>query len=97
LKKEVKMLTVTERAKDMLLETLVANTNDREIGLRLTIRLPGQFGLALDRSSPADEVVEHEGLKLLLVEGELANKLEGYILDVEDTAGGKDFIVTKGG
>ena len=58
------MLTVTEAAKDKLMETLVANTDDREAGLRLMIKTPGQLGLVLDKGLPTDEVVEHEGLKL---------------------------------
>ena len=87
------MLTVTEAAKDKLMETLLANTDDREIGLRLSMKPPGQLGLVLDKGSPADKVIEHEGLKLLLVEPELVGLLEGATLDVQDTPEGPKLVL----
>lgn len=41
------MLNVTESAKHMLKEALVANTSDREAGLRLVANESGQFTLVL--------------------------------------------------
>jgi len=90
------MLTVTESAKEKLMETLLANTDDREAGLRLTMKPPGQLGLVLDRESPGDSVVEHEGLKLLLVEPELVELLEGAILEVQDTPDGPRLTILEG-
>ena len=90
------MLTVTEAAKDKLMETLLANTDDREAGLRLTMKPPGQLGLVLDRGLPTDEVVEHEGLKLLLVEPELVELLEEATLDVQDAPDGSTLTILQG-
>jgi len=90
------MLRVTEGAKDKLMETLLANTDDREAGLRLTMKPPGQLGLVLDRELPDDSVVEHEGLKLLLVEPELVELLEGVTLDVQDTPDGPKLALVQG-
>ena len=89
------MLTVTNNAKDKLMELLLVNTDDREIGLRLTMELPGQFGLALDRGLPTDEVIEHEGLKLLLIEPELVGLLEGATLDAQDTPEGPKLVISR--
>lgn len=90
------MLTVTEAAKDKLMETLLASTDDQEIGLRLSMKPPGQLGLVLDRESPADNVIEHEGLKLLLVEPELVELLQEATLDVQDTPGGPKLTISQG-
>ena len=90
------MLTVTEAAKDKLMETLLANTDDREAGLRLTMKPPGQLGLVLDRELPDDSVVEHEGLKLLLVEHEVAELLQEATLDVQDTPDGPTLTIFQG-
>ncbi len=83
------MLTVTEAAMDKLKETLKANTNDQETSLRLTMKPAGQLGLVLDKISPADSIVEHEGEKVLIISHEIAELLKGAKLDVEDTPDGK--------
>jgi len=90
------MLTVTEAAKDKLMEALLANTDDQEVGLRLSMEPPGKLGLMLDRESPGDSVVEHEGLKLLLVEHEVAELLQEATLDVQDTPDGPTLTIFQG-
>ena len=82
------MLMVTEAAKQKLKETLLNNTEDQTAGLRLKIKSPGQFGLVLDNQSPADDVIEHKGLKVLLVGQEIAELLQEATLDVQDTPDG---------
>ena len=66
------MLTVTETAKQLLKETLLAHSDDPEAGLRLSMKPPGQLGIMLDSEAEGDQVVEHEGAKVLLVASELA-------------------------
>ena len=87
------MLTVTEGAKQLLKETLLAHTDDPEIGLRLSLKAPGQLGIVLDREEEGDQVVEHEGAKVLLVAPELAPVVDGGTLDVQDTADGPKLAV----
>lgn len=89
------MLTVTESAKQLLKETLLAHSDDPEAGLRLSITPPGQFGIVLDSEAEGDQVVEHEGAKVLLVAPELAPVVEGITLDVQDTADGPKLVVSK--
>ena len=90
------MLTVTEAAKQLLKETLLANTDDQEAGLRLTMKSPGQLGLVLDRQSPGDSVIEYEGSKVLLLEHEIAELLKEVTLDVQDTPDGPQLAIFQG-
>jgi Fe-S cluster assembly iron-binding protein IscA len=91
------MITVTDSAKQLLKETLSTHTDDPSIVLRLSFIAPGQFGFLLDKEAKGDQVVEHEGLKLLLVEPNLASMVDGVTLGVKDTPKGPEFIVVKGG
>lgn len=89
------MLTVTESAKQLLKETLLAHTDDPEIGLRLSLKAPGQLGIVLDREAEGDQVVEHEGAKVLLVASGLVPVVDGVTLDVQDTPDGPKLAVSK--
>jgi len=90
------MIAVTERAKEELKRILSAKVDNPQAGLRLlTSGPPGQFGLGIDVEMPGDQVVKHEGSKVLLVEQGLATSLERHILDVENTPDGLEFVVLK--
>ena len=90
------MLTVTESAKQLLKETLLAHTDDPEVSLRLELKPPGQFGVVLGREAEGDQVIEYEETTVLLVAAELASAVEGIALDVQDTADGPQLVVSKG-
>ena len=87
------MLKVTEGAKELLRETLLGETDDPEIGLRLLREESGQLRLKLDKEELGDQVVEYEGVNVLLVKSELAAELEGITLDVQDNADGVKKLV----
>lgn len=89
------MLTVTESAKQLLKETLQAHTDDPEVGLRLSPGEPGQLGIVLDREAEGDQVVEHEGAKVLLVASELAPAVDGVTLDIQETTDGPKLAVSQ--
>lgn len=82
------MLKVTDGAKQELKKTLSAHTDDPEVSLRLELKPPNQFGLALGKEAEGDQVIEHEEAKVLLVASELAPAVDGVTLDVQDTADG---------
>lgn len=63
------MITVTERAKEELKRVWSANVGDPEVGYRLTPVAIGEYNLVPDREKEGDHVVEHEGAKILLVDG----------------------------
>jgi Fe-S cluster assembly iron-binding protein IscA len=89
------VLTVTNEAKQLLLEALLANTDDPEIGLRLALGPGGQLALVLDKEAEGDQVVEHKGSKVLLVGAELAFVVDGVTIDVRDTEDGPRLIVLR--
>ncbi len=90
------MLTVTDSARQLLKETLKARSDDPEVSLRLSLKPSGQFEIMPDREVQGDQVVEHEGVKVLLVAPELATMIEGVTLDVQDTPDGSKLAMLKG-
>ena len=89
------MLIVTEDAKQLLKETLRENSEDPETVIRLLIKEGGQFGIALDTESEGDQVVEHDGDKVLLVAPGLSTVLDGKTLDIQDTEEGSKLFLSK--
>ena len=83
------MLVVTDAAKAKLRKTLLANTDNREEGLRLKVKAPGRIGLVIDKQSPDDSIIEHEGLKLLIVEQAISELLSKATLDVKYSSEGE--------
>ena len=82
------MIEVTERAK-VELKKILNNTVDNPMaGLRLVTNEQGQIGLGVDIEMPDDKTVEHEGSKVLLVQKDLAGKLESLVIDAEDSPEG---------
>jgi len=82
------MIQVTEKASGVLLEALEAKADDETQGIRLTEATGDGFGLALDVERKGDQVIEHEGRKVLMVEEALGEELEGAILDVVEATRG---------
>ena len=89
------MLTVTESAKQLLRETLREHSEDPETGIRLSVKEGGQLGIVLDTESEGDQVVEHDGDKVLLVAPALTTVLEGQTLDVQNTEEGPKLFLSK--
>ena len=91
------MVTVTEAAKQELGRILAsANVDDPTLGLRLAAGERGQFGLVLDSEKEGDQVVEHEGSKVLLVGQELIELLEGLTIDCQETDKGAHLVISGG-
>ena len=89
------MVTVTEAAKQELRKKLLAHTDEPDVGIRLQSDASGQLGLVPGRESQGDQVVEHEGTKVLLIAPELAATLKGITLDVQETAEGSKLVIRK--
>lgn len=90
------MVTVTEEAAKELRAQLLAATSNPEIGLRLMPALGGRFMLTLDTEQSGDQVVEHQGAKVLLIGIEYLRALEGCVIDCYDTREGAVLFVTEG-
>ena len=87
------MINVTERAKQELKRLLTASVDWPEGRLRLMDRGQGKLGLGIDIETPHDQVVEYEGIKLLIVEPGLAANLKRVTLDVNDTPEGAELVI----
>ena len=87
------MIGVTERAKQELKKMLLADADDPLAGLRLTATDQDKLGLSIDVETPGDTVVEHEGSKVLMVEQQLSDQLQGFTIDVEDTRQGAKLVI----
>ena len=88
------MIAATEPAKQELKKILNANTDEAEACFRLTADEGGQLRLAIDMESDGDQTIEHEGLKLLVAEKEIADSLQGITMDIEGTPEGNKFVIT---
>ena len=90
------MLTVTDSAKQHLKELLLDHTDDPDVGVRLAPGMePGRVAIVLDREGFGDDVVEHEGSKVLLVGPEVAQLIAGATLDTEDTHDGTKLVISR--
>jgi hypothetical protein len=88
------MLAVTDLAKQELKKMLFAKVDHPLAGIRLVRDgQPDNFGLTIDIEIPGDEVVKYDGSKILIVDRELSEDLNGNILDVEYAAQGNNFVV----
>ena len=87
------MLLVTDYAKEVLKGILKNNVDNYYACLRLTSPTDGELGLGIDVELPNDELVEYEGAKLLVVEKELARRLDNVKLDAADTPEGPELVI----
>jgi len=89
------MINVTGRAHKELERILTSSTDNWYARLRLISGGHGCLELGIDIEMPGDEVVGHEGSGLLVVKQELADSLDGFILDFEDTGRGTQLVLRK--
>ncbi|MFH1652004.1 MAG: hypothetical protein ABID87_07900 [Chloroflexota bacterium] len=87
------MIEITEPAKQELKKLLEANVDWPGACLRIIDRGGGKLGLGVDIRSPGDEVVEHEGSVLVIVDAGLAGRLKKVTLDTEDTGRGTSLVI----
>jgi iron-sulfur cluster assembly accessory protein len=76
------------------LQTLIAEKNAPEKGLRVFVEKGGcaglQYGMTLDDPSSADEIIEQAGVRVI-VDPESASFLHGATLDYVDDLAGAGF------
>jgi Fe-S cluster assembly iron-binding protein IscA len=83
------MVNVSERAKERLLEQKqAANLDDSDIGLRVAAGPTGQWTLVADHVREDDQVVEHRGSTVLLVDPVAQSVLGGVQVDCVETPDG---------
>jgi Fe-S cluster assembly iron-binding protein IscA len=77
------MVYVTERARESLRE-LLAESDDPSASLRLGTVTSGQLGVFRDRERADDQIVEHEGVAVLLIGKEIAPIVQNTTIDYDD-------------
>jgi hypothetical protein len=89
------MLRLTTQAQEALSDALnKKDISDPEIAFRLRATRDNntgkiRFGLVIDRAQDRDQVVEHNGRKVLLVEERISNRLDGITLKALHTPRGR--------
>ena len=95
--KAIQMLTVTELAAEKMKEAIRAKTADSKVGFRFVSSLsrPNQLKVVLGRKKKGDQVVESEGVKILFLSSEVAQRLRGMVIDYQETPQGGGFTISK--
>jgi len=88
------MLTVTTKAAEELKAMAQAEVTDPNEALRLIHAGSGRLAIVVDTAREGDQVVEHEGVKVLLVGVELADVVDGLLLDCQETAEGPQLTIS---
>jgi hypothetical protein len=90
------MISVTERAKVLLLEMkLNADIRDPGIGLRITREARDRWMLVADHPRSGDQVIEHAGVTILLIGRDVQRTLDGTTVDcIETPDGALDLALT---
>ena len=89
------MISVTQNARQELKRLLDTKVDWPEARIRLLDRGRGELGLGIDIQMPGDQVVEHEGAGLLVVDSGLADTLD-VTLDVEQSHGKSELVICSG-
>ena len=90
------MVIVTTRAKEALAQIKEsANVSDPMIGLRLEQATADRYSLFPDHEKPGDQIVEHEGAKVLLIDDELSEALAGAKIDGKATDQGLELVIAR--
>jgi Fe-S cluster assembly iron-binding protein IscA len=88
------MVTVSERAKERLLEQKqAANLDGVAVGLRVAAGPSGQWILVADHAREDDQIVEYRGSTVLLVDPVAQSALDGVRVDCLETTEGDPELV----
>jgi Fe-S cluster assembly iron-binding protein IscA len=88
------MIQVTERARETVKNRL-EDLSER-LGVMLRIgRTDSGLGIFPDTLKDDDQVIEHDGRAVLLINQEVSERLADTTLDVEERADGAHFVVRR--
>jgi Fe-S cluster assembly iron-binding protein IscA len=87
------VIEISDRAKVELKKLLLAKVDWPGARLRLLDRGGGKLGLGIDIEAESDRVVEYEGDVLMVVEDELASRIDGIMIDVDNTDEGVELVI----
>jgi Fe-S cluster assembly iron-binding protein IscA len=86
------MVHVTERARAIFKDKLDHVTDGHDLALRIG---PTDAGLGVfpDTRKDDDQIIEHEGQTVLLLDREVSETLAGKTIDVEEHTDGSHFVL----
>jgi len=89
------MIHVTDSAFGHL-QTIVTEQDDQKKGLRISVERGGcaglQYSMGLDHPKAGDEIVERDGVKVIIA-GDSADFLKGSTIDYADDLAGSGFRI----
>lgn len=88
------MINITEEAKARLY-SLLGRRGGSEVSLRLVVTPMRRIGLVLDKQSSKDEVIEHNGIRVLLIGEEVMSYLSGVTLDTKREDGNCTLVMAR--
>ena len=89
------MISLTKSAKDRLRSLSQHICDQTETVLRLTLNERGQHKFVPDCKREGDQVIEYQGVPLLVVDGTVSVALEGLQIDFVDNDKGQAWVLTK--
>lgn len=87
----VRILNVTDKAAEVLHQTLELNQEDESDVLRVTRGQDG-LGLAVGKGADGDQLVDHDGRTVLAIDGGLSAELDGATIDLQQTPEGTRLV-----
>ena len=91
------MVTVTDIAKTELKRILATRSLDPDKYLRLAIpptwEGPGDFGIVIDVEGYGDQFIEVDGIRLLVLDPTLVERLVDAVLDFKESSDGAGFTL----
>ena len=81
------MVLITDRATAELLRLRSEHLAQPRQGVRLTVNALDKFNMSIDGAHLGDSVFRHEHAPLLIVDGHLAARLAGHVLDFHAAQG----------
>ena len=83
------MVVVTDRAKTYLKESVLSKIQAQtpRASARLAQTAAGNLSVFPDKEMEGDQVVEHEGAIVLLIDGALSDRLAGATIDCVESPG----------
>ena len=89
------MIYVTKEAKRELKNILPTGKGTPEEYLRITDRGQGKLELDADMMRPDDQVVEYDGVVLLIAEPRFASDIDNVSLDAYETSEGHRLVISE--
>ncbi len=88
------MIQVTEKARETFKNTLERLTERPGVMLRIG-RTDSGLGVFPDTVKDDDQIIEHDGRAVLLIDHEVSETLADTTIDVEEHADGAHFVVRR--